>query len=103
MLIQHVPASRAAITRWARWMSRVKTPAESPNCVALARATTSSSLSKTSTHITGPKISSRAIRISSETSANTVGATKKPSARAGNRGRPAADDAARAFGDGRHR
>ena len=93
MLIQHVPASRLAITRWARWMSRVKTPAASPNWVALARATTSCSSSKASTHITGPKISSRAIRIESRTSVEHGGLHEAAIGEAGHRPHPAGDAA----------
>jgi len=87
-LIQQVPACNSPMTLCARWMSRVNTPADSPNSVALARQTTSSSASKESTVITGPKISSRAIRISSVTSAKTVGSTKKPPSKPCNDGIP---------------
>ena len=66
------------MTRWARAMSAVKTPAARPKAVALARAMTSSSSSKSRTHTTGPKISSRAMVISSVTPEKTVGCTKKP-------------------------
>src|SRR3989344_3642295 len=61
---------------------RVHTPLPSPYSVALARRSTSSICLNGNAEITGPKISSRAMAISSLTSANTVGATKKPSARA---------------------
>ncbi len=57
-------------------MSRVHTAAASPYMVSLARSITSSSSSKESVASTGPKISSRAIVISSATSSNTVGWTK---------------------------
>ena len=56
----------------------MNTPAARPNSVALARATTSSSSAKESTVITGPKISSRTIAMSSRQPSKTVGATKKP-------------------------
>ena len=62
-----------AVWGWARLMSRVKTPAERPNSVSLARATTSSSSSKSSTAMTGPKISSRAMVMLSVTSAKMAG------------------------------
>ena len=77
-LIQQVPAASRAATRCARARSRVKTPAASPNGVALARATASASPENRSTDITGPNTSSRATVIASVTPASTVGAIQKP-------------------------
>ena len=48
-------------------------PAESPYGVLFALVTASSGVRKVSTDSTGPKISSRAIRIDCDTSVNTVG------------------------------
>ena len=69
------------MTRCARVRSLVNTPAARPNSLALARAITSSSLSNSSTDITGPKISRRTMSMSSWQPSNTVGATKNPSTR----------------------
>ena len=60
----------------------MNTPADRPKCVALARATASASSSKSSTIITGPKISSRTMAMSSWHWSKTVGVTKKPRASA---------------------
>src|SRR5580700_2149025 len=62
------------MTRCARVKSLVKTPAASPNSVALARSMTSCSSSNSSTAMTGPKISSRTIVISSWQASNTAAA-----------------------------
>ena len=51
----------------------VQTPADSPYGVLLALATASSGVRKVSTDSTGPKISSRAIRIDCDSRVNTVG------------------------------
>ena len=51
----------------------VHTPADSPYGVLLALATASSGVRKVSTDRTGPKISSRAIRIACDTLLKTVG------------------------------
>ena len=56
----------------------VKTPAARPKRDWLARAIASSSVSKVSMDSTGPKISSRTIRMLSVQSAKMVGATKLP-------------------------
>jgi hypothetical protein len=75
-LIQQVPACSRAMTRWARVKSLVKTAADSPNSVALARAMTSSSVLNSNTDITGPNISSRTIAMSSRQASKIAGATK---------------------------
>jgi hypothetical protein len=54
----------------------VQTSLPKPNIVALARFSNSSVSLKGIAEITGPKISSCAIRMLSVTSANTVGGTK---------------------------
>src|SRR3954469_25459947 len=56
----------------------VQMPADSPYGVLFALATASSGVRNVSTDSTGPKISSRAIRIACDTLENTVGAKKKP-------------------------
>ena len=62
-------------------MSEVQTVAASPYSVSLAIRTASSSSPNGMTDSTGPKISSRAMLMSLDTSANSVGATKLPTAR----------------------
>ena len=57
-------------------MSRVHSPAASPYSVSFARAATSSRSSNGIATSTGPKISSRAIFMSSETFVNRVGLMK---------------------------
>ena len=73
-----MPARSRPATSWARATSRVQTAAASPKGVALARRMSSSRSENFSTESTGPKISSRAIAISSLTFVNTVGSMKKP-------------------------
>jgi hypothetical protein len=65
----------------ARRTSEVHTVAASPYSVSLAIRTASSSPSNPITDSTGPNISSRAIVMSLDTSANSVGVTKLPAAR----------------------
>ena len=68
-------------------MSRVNTPPARPKGVLLARASTSSSSLKLSSDITGPKISSRTMVMSSFRSSNTVGDTKLPFSKPATRAR----------------
>ena len=77
----------------------VHTPADSPYGVLLALATASSGVRKVIVVSTGPKISSRAIRIDGVASVKIVGATKKPCSGSGQ------DDVQRsgALGDRRRR
>ena len=56
----------------------VQIPADSPYGVLFALARASSGVRNVSTDKTGPKISSRAIRIDCDTSVNTVGGKKNP-------------------------
>jgi betaine-aldehyde dehydrogenase len=86
VLIQQIPASNLAATLWALARSRVNTPEANPNAVALARFITSSSSLKERTLITGPKISSWHILISSLTSLKITGAIKYPSSQPGTSG-----------------
>src|SRR5260370_3023026 len=65
----------------ARLTSAVHTVAARPYSVSLASRTASSSSPNAMTESTGPKISSRAMLMSLDTSANSVGATKLPAAR----------------------
>ena len=58
--------------------SRVQTPADRPNDVEFAMRAASWGVSKVSTLSTGPKISSRAIRMVGSTPAKTVGSMKRP-------------------------
>jgi hypothetical protein len=68
------PARRAEAIPRIREPFSVHTPAESPYGVLLALASASSGVRNVSTDSTGPKISSRAIRIDCDTSVKTVGA-----------------------------
>ena len=72
---------------------------DSPYGVALARRSASSSVSNGMIDTTGPKISSRAMRMSFDTPSKTVGRRYAPSARAGSSGAVAADDDRRAFAE----
>ncbi len=56
-------------------MSRVQTAAARPYSVSLARSTTSDTSRNGNTVITGPKISSRAMRRSFDRASKIVGAT----------------------------
>ncbi len=76
-----VPARSALVSRIARLRSLVHTVAARPYSVSLAIRTASSSSLKGITDRTGPKISSRAMLMSLDTSVNRVGATKLPAAR----------------------
>ena len=78
-------------------MSRLQIEPDRPYGVALARRSASSSVSNGMTDTTGPKISSRAIRMSFDTPSKTVGIRYAPPARAGSSGRGAADDDRRAL------
>ena len=73
-LIQTMPASSSAAKRSPRARSEVQTEAPRPNTLSLASASASSSLSQTMIGTTGPKISSRMIRISWVTPVSTAGA-----------------------------
>ena len=64
----------------ARFRSLVHTVAARPYSVSLAIRTASSSSLNGITDSTGPKISSRAMLMSLDTSVNSVGVTKLPSA-----------------------
>src|ERR1700728_5373301 len=87
-LIQTKPACTAEAVRCAVDRSLVQIEAVSPYSTEL----TCSSIFASSCHLkidsTGPKISSRAMRILGCTSANTVGSIKKPLARPGSDGLP---------------
>mmetsp|Transcript_16867 Transcript_16867/g.42800 ORF Transcript_16867/g.42800 Transcript_16867/m.42800 type:complete len:232 (-) Transcript_16867:68-763(-) len=72
-------------TRCARWRLRVKTPADKPYLVSFARSTTSASVSNVSTEATGPKISSRTMRMSSVQLSKIAGLMNAPLARAPSR------------------
>ena len=74
-----IPASSCWASCQARASSRVQIAAVSPYSLSLAIWTASSSSANRITQAIGPNISSRAIRISGVTSANTVGATQNPS------------------------
>ena len=74
-------AKRDSLCAVPRWVLNM--PAAKPYGVALARSTTSSSVSNGSAEMTGPKISSRAIRIPSDTAPKTVGSMKLPPSRPG--------------------
>jgi hypothetical protein len=74
-LTQTVPARSFRATRWARFTSRVHTAAASPYGESFATRTASSSSSTSMTDRTGPKISSRATRISFRTAPRIVGST----------------------------
>ena len=75
-----VPARMALVIRMARLMSLVQTVAARPYSVSLAIRIASSSSANGITDSTGPKISSRAMLMSFDTSVNSVGATKLPAA-----------------------
>src|SRR5688572_2424255 len=68
---------RCAIQRMREPFS-VQTPADRPYGVLFALATASSGVRKVRTDRTGPKISSRAMRMACDTPEKTVGAKKKP-------------------------
>ena len=68
-----VPARMRLARRSPRTWSRVKTLAASPNSESFASLTASSSLLNAITGSTGPKVSSRIIRIAWVMSASTVG------------------------------
>src|SRR3954467_2340110 len=74
VLSQTTPTLSADAMAIARDPFSVQTPADSPYGVLFALATASSGVRKVSTESTGPKISSRAIRIACDTPENTVGA-----------------------------
>src|SRR3954453_19917224 len=78
VLSQTTPTLSAEAIAMARDPFSVQTPAGPPYGVLFALATASSGVRNVSTDSTGPKISSRAIRIAWLTPANTVGAKKKP-------------------------
>src|SRR5437588_9627862 len=73
-LIQTMPDSISRAIRSPLLRSEVHTEAPRPNCESLASDTPSSSESTTTIGSTGPKISSRMIRMSCVTSVSTVGA-----------------------------
>ena len=73
VLTQTIPALMAPATRWTRDTSAVKIPAARPNSVSLAMATASASVSKESTDMTGPKSSTRVLRMSWSGHPSTVG------------------------------
>jgi hypothetical protein len=70
------PARIALASLCALLTSRVHTPLPRPNMVEFARPTRSSPSLNEIAEITGPKISSCAMRMLSLTLANTVGGTK---------------------------
>ena len=72
-LIQTVPVRRPSATFTARPLSADHTPPANPYVESLAMATASFSSSKAITARTGPKISSRAIRMSLRTPVKIVG------------------------------
>lgn len=72
-LAHTVPTCRHLETRWSRDASWVHSVAANPYSTSLARRITSSSVSKGTIHVTGPKISSFINRESSFTSVITVG------------------------------
>ena len=78
MLSQITPARSAAAIPMAREPFSVHTPAERPYALLLALVTASSGVRKVMVVSTGPKISSRAIRIDGVASVKIVGAMKKP-------------------------
>jgi hypothetical protein len=67
------PAWRAFAARSALPMSRLQIDPDRPYGVAFARRSASSSVSNGMIETTGPKISSRAMRMSFDTPSNTVG------------------------------
>src|SRR6478752_1525101 len=73
VLSQTTPTLSAEAIAIARDPFSVQTPADSPYGVLFALATASSGVRNVSTVSTGPKISSRAIRMDWETSVKTVG------------------------------
>ena len=73
-LIQTIPASSSRAIRSPLLRSEVHTEAPRPKSESLASATASSSESTTTIGSTGPKISSRMIRISWVTPVRTAGA-----------------------------
>src|SRR6266404_277960 len=83
-----MPALMALVIRSARRTSSVHTVAARPYSVSLASLMASASSSKGITDSTGPKISSRAMLMSLDTSANSVGATKLPCASSSPPARP---------------
>jgi hypothetical protein len=80
------PAWSALAARRALPISRLQIEPDSPYGVALARRSASSSVSNGMIETTGPKISSRAIRMSFDTPSNTVGMRYAPPASAGSVG-----------------
>jgi hypothetical protein len=72
------PESTARATRTARDTSWVQTDPDRPYCVELTSASISASSRKRIAVSTGPKISSRAIVICDDASANNTGRTKWP-------------------------
>src|SRR5262249_20737486 len=89
-----VPARIALVTRMARLMSPVHTVAARPYSVSLAIRIASSSSANGITDSTGPKISSRAMLMSFDTSVNSVGVMKLPAARSPSPRAAAADQRA---------
>ena len=73
-LIHTIPDCSSAAIRSPRARSEVHTDAPSPNSESLASATASASESTTMIGSTGPKISSRMIRMSCVTPVSTAGA-----------------------------
>ena len=72
------PESKSRIERKARLMSRVKSEVESPYLTEFTIRTVSSQVSTGMTDVTGPKISSMAMRASGFTSVKMVGWKKLP-------------------------
>ena len=72
------PAWSARAERSALPMSRLQTEPDSPYGVAFARRSASSSVSNGMIDTTGPKISSRAMRMSLSTPSKTVGMRYAP-------------------------
>ena len=87
-LTQTMPDSIRRAIRSPFWRSLVQTEAPRPNSESLARSIASCSESTTTIGSTGPKISSRMIRISCVTPVSTVGATNLPESPATSVGPP---------------
>ena len=85
-LTHTVPDSSRRAIPSARTLSVLHTPADRPYSLSFAIATASSSSRWVSTTSTGPKISSRAMRMSLVAPVRIVGATQCPSASSGSVG-----------------
>src|SRR5690606_1950534 len=78
VLAQTTPARNCEVIHRIREPFSVQMPADRPYGVLFALVTASCGVRNVNTDSTGPKISSRAIRIEACTPENTVGAKKKP-------------------------